>query len=36
MKIIVGMATTNQRARFAETAVESLVHKLDEIIVYNN
>ena len=36
MKIIVGMATTNQRARFAETAVESLVHQADEIIVYNN
>jgi hypothetical protein len=36
MKIIVGMATTNKRARFAETAVESLVHQADEIIVYNN
>jgi hypothetical protein len=36
MKIIVGMATTNERARFAETAVESLVHQADEIIVYNN
>jgi hypothetical protein len=36
MKIIVGMATTNQRARFAETAVESLVYQADEIIVYNN
>jgi hypothetical protein len=36
MKIIVGMATTNQRAKFAETAVESLVHQADEIIVYNN
>jgi hypothetical protein len=36
MKIIVGMATTNQRARFAETAVESLVHQADKIIVYNN
>ena len=36
MKIIVGMATTNKRARFAETAVESLVDQADEIIVYNN
>ena len=36
MKIIVGMATTNERAKFAETAVESLVHQADEIIVYNN
>jgi hypothetical protein len=36
MKIIVGMATTNERARFAETAVESLVHQAHEIIVYNN
>jgi hypothetical protein len=36
MKIIVGMATTNERARFAETAVESLVDQADEIIVYNN
>jgi hypothetical protein len=36
MKIIVGMATTNHRARFAETAVESLVDQADEIIVYNN
>jgi hypothetical protein len=36
MKIIVGMATTNRRARFAKTAVESLVHQADEIIVYNN
>jgi len=36
MKIIVGMATTNQRARFAETAVESLVHQANEIHVYNN
>jgi hypothetical protein len=36
MKIVVGMATTNKRARFAETAVESLVHQADEIIVYNN
>lgn len=36
MKIIVGMATTNERATFAETAVESLVHQADEIIVYNN
>jgi hypothetical protein len=36
MKIIVGMATTNKRARFAETAVESLVHQADEIHVYNN
>lgn len=36
MKIVVGMATTNERATFAETAVESLVHQADEIIVYNN
>lgn len=36
MKIVVGMATTNERATFAETAVESLVHQADEIIVFNN
>lgn len=36
MKIVVGMATTNERALFCERAVESLVHQSDEIIVYNN
>ena len=36
MKIVVGMATTNNRATFAERAVESLVYQADEIIVYNN
>jgi hypothetical protein len=36
MKIVVGMATTNNRASFCEIAVESLVYQADEIIVYNN
>lgn len=36
MNIVVGMATTNERASFCERAVESLVHQADEIIVYNN
>lgn len=36
MKIVVGMATTNERALFCEKAVESLVYQADEIIVYNN
>lgn len=36
MKIVVGMATINERATFCERAVESLVYQADEIIVYNN
>lgn len=36
MKIIAGMATTNERLEFAERSIESIIKQVDQLHLYNN